>query len=112
VDLTGTKYFFGGGIMKIKWDTSIKTLNICDIKLNLKKVALKDIRIFFLRSVYSKPSDIKTIESLKSAMKRGEPIPPILLEKHRGYYTIYDGNHRYYAALDLLGEKGSIYAWV
>jgi hypothetical protein len=98
--------------MKIKWDTSKRVIHIHNMTLIRKNIPLKKIRVSFDRSVFNTAHDKESFEYLRKAMIAGKTIEPILLEKRKGFYTIFDGNHRYYVTLDLLGIDGYIMAWV
>jgi ParB-like chromosome segregation protein Spo0J len=96
-------------VMNIKWDISKKQFKFRDLTFRLKEVPIKDIDPQFQVSVFDK----RKLSLLAKAMKDGEIIPPILLERNRRTkrWSVFDGNHRYYAALSLLGETGKVVAW-
>lgn len=98
--------------MKLNWDTRQKKIRLGDFTLTLKQIPIQDIRIYCTRSVLREDN----ISHIKDGMIRGDMMPPIMLnkikKKNEVYYTIFDGHHRYTAAKDLLGTKGTVMAWV
>lgn len=91
--------------MKIKWDKSEDKRRVGLYILRIKEIPLKDIYTYFDRKNLER---LEVIDEIKMSMKNGKKIPPIILEKRRKKWHIFDGNHRYYAALDLLGENGKV----
>jgi hypothetical protein len=101
--------------VKINWDKSVKSITAGgNFILPLKEIPLSKIETSLLSTRTS--FNVKKIESLKKSMVNQEKIPPILMDRTHNKnfkpYRIFDGHHRYYATLDLLGESGKIMAFV
>jgi len=93
----------------INWITSPKVITLHGVPLlHLKKIALNKIFPIDMRTNRSE----QKIREIKTSMFNGKKIPPIWLSPIKGGFRIYDGNHRYYATLDLIGKSGTIYAYV
>jgi ParB-like chromosome segregation protein Spo0J len=72
----------------------------------LKEMSISQIIPMYKEEVFNK----KKIDALEQAMRNGKHIEPILVQKShiKNKYRIFDGNHRYYAAIRIIGKKGKI----
>lgn len=72
----------------------------------LKEIPANQIIPMFKEDIFNK----KKIDTLESAMRNGKYFDPILVVKShiKNKYRIFDGNHRYYAALRIVGERGKL----
>lgn len=75
-------------------------------RANLRRLAVRNIVITEADEHKEQPK----VKRLAKAYERGEPIPPLLVEKFRSVYLLRNGHHRL-LALKSLGIT-HVWAWV